>query len=102
MKGQFDDVDSDDLVKGIDIDAYELSESEEEDLIFGKISIFAPDVLILKDKNSLKYLASDNRTLTPKALIAVLDKGGRYIVNLGLVNYFEALILNMFLVVYSY
>ena len=58
--------------------------------------------MILKDKNSLKYMTSDNRLLSPKALIAVLDKGGRYVVNLGLVNYFEALILNMFLVVYSY
>lgn len=59
-------------------------------------------MLILHDRNSLKYPVDANRELTPRSLVSVLDKGGRYIFNMGVVQFFEMLILNVYLVVYSY
>ena len=56
----------------------------------------------MHDKYAYKYPVGANRSLKPKALMRTLVKGGKYIFNLGTVNFFEMLILNMFLVVYSY
>ena len=56
----------------------------------------------MHDKYAHKYSVVDNRYLSAASLVRILNKGGRYIFNLGLVNYFEMLILNTFLVVYSY
>ena len=66
------------------------------------MSVFVPDLAILHDKYAYKYSVVDNRYLSPVSLVRILNKGGRYIFNLGLVNYFEMLILNTFLLVYSY
>ena len=78
-------------------------ESEEDELnIKPGFSIFAPDLVILHEHNTLKYSVTHNRNLTPRSLVAMMDKGGRYIFNLGIVNFFEFLIVNMFLLVYSY
>ena len=66
------------------------------------LSIFTTDLAIKYDESSHKYPVTANRKLKPKSLVRVLKKGGRYIFNLGSVNFLEVLILNMFLVVYCY
>ena len=66
------------------------------------ISIFTTDLAIKYDESSHKYPVTANRRLKPKSLVRVLKKGGRYIFNLGSVNFLEVLVLNMFLVVYCY
>ena len=60
------------------------------------------DLVIKYDDSSHKYPVTANRKLKPKSLVRVLKKGGRYIFNLGTVNFLEVLILNLFLVVYCY
>ena len=80
----------------------EFEESEAEKEKRPALSVFTTDLAIAYDESSHKYPVTANRSLKPKSLARVLNKGGRYIFNLGLVNLFEYLILNMFLVIYCY
>ena len=80
----------------------EFEESETEKSKRPALSIFATDLAIAYDESSHKYPVTANRSLKPKSLVRVLNKGGRYIFNLGIVNLFETLIINMFLVIYCY
>ena len=93
-----DAFEDDDLSEDIDTN----EELSDDDAARPKISVFAPDLVIMHDKYAYKYSVTANRMLRPKALVRILNKGGKYIFNLGTVNLFEMLILNMFLVVYSY
>ena len=77
-------------------------EGDNLETIEATLSVFTPDVAIIMDKKAFKYGVSSNRMLRPRSLARVLKKGGRYIFNIGLVQLFEMLILNMFLVIYSY
>ena len=80
----------------------EFEESETEKEKRPALSIFTTDLAIAYDESSHKYPVTANRRLKPTSLVRVLSKGGRYIFNLGVVNLFEVLILNLFLVVYCY
>ena len=80
----------------------DLTDEDDKDKVRPQISIFAPDVVIKNDAQAYKYCVTDNRSLKPVSLVRTLQKGGRYIINIGAVNLFEMMILNMFLVVYSY
>ena len=84
-----------------DIDALEEEEKNEKEKR-PALSIFTTDLVIKYDDSSHKYPVTANRKLKPKSLVRVLKKGGRYIFNLGTVNFLEVLILNLFLVVYCY
>ena len=84
-----------------DIEQLEEEEKETQDKR-PALSIFTTDLVIKYDESSHKYPVTANRKLKPKSLVRVLRKGGRYIFNLGSVNFFEMLILNLFLVVYCY
>ena len=79
---------------------FELDEAEKEKR--PALGIFTTDLAIAYDESSHKYPVTANRKLRPKSLVRVLNKSGRYVFNLGTVNLFEVLILNMFLVIYCY
>ena len=85
-----------------DLREEDLTDDEEKERKRPRISVFAPDLVIMHDKYAFKYLVTDNRRLKPISLVRILQKGGKYILNMGIVQIFEMLILNMFLVIYSY
>ena len=87
---------------GDELDEVKFEESEDEKEKRPALSIFTTNLAIAYDESSHKYPVTANRRLRPKSLARVLNKGGRYIFNLGAVNFFEVMILNMFLVVYCY
>lgn len=57
---------------------------------------------IEKDLSAFKYEAKDNRRIQQVAIARVFKKAGPYIFNLGLVNFFEFIIVNLLLVIRCY
>lgn len=49
-----------------------------------------------------KYKTKDNRRIQLVAVSRVFEKTGSFIFNLGLVNCFETVIVNLFLMIYTY
>ena len=66
-------------------------DDNDKDRVRPQISIFAPDVVIKNDAQAYKYCVTDNRSLKPVSLVRTLQKGGRYIINIGAVNLFNLL-----------
>jgi len=58
--------------------------------------------MIQTEYNAFKYEAKDNRRIQRIALTRIFDKGGYYIFNLGLVSFFEQLIINLSMVVTAF
>ena len=57
---------------------------------------------IEKDLSAFKYEAKDNRRIQQISIARVFKKAGPYIFNLGLVNFFEFIIVNLLLVIRCY
>jgi len=58
--------------------------------------------MIQTEYNAFKYEAKDNRRIQRIALTRIFDKVGFYIFNLGLVSFFEQLIINLSMVVTAF
>lgn len=59
-------------------------------------------VTIEKDLSAFKYEVKDNRRIQTLAVARVFKKAGAYIFNLGLVNFFEYIIVYLLLFIYCY
>jgi len=57
---------------------------------------------IEKDLSAFKYEVKDNRRIQTVAVGRVFKKAGAYIFNLGLVNFFEYIIVYLLLFIYCY
>ena len=66
------------------------------------MNFFKTNTLIEKDLSAFKYEAKDNRRINSVALSRVFMKTGVYIWNIGLVNFFEYVIINLMLVIYAF
>lgn len=65
-------------------------------------SMFRHKTIIQNDMEHFKYEAKDNRRISLVAVSRVFKKSGSFIFNLGLVNCFEQVIVNLSLVIYAY
>ena len=74
----------------------------------GNASLFTPGtkqggfLTIEKDLSAFKYEVKDNRRIQTVAVGRVFKKAGAYIFNLGLVNFFEYIIVYLLLFIYCY
>lgn len=87
---------------------------EAEEGIFGKaldididsdtigLGMFVPNLKIIEDVDKFRYDVKDNRKLNRVAVWRVFNKTGKYIFNLGIVNYLELIIINLFLVIHTF
>lgn len=56
----------------------------------------------MDDIDKFRYDSKDNRRLQSVAVSRVFKKSGRYIFQLGIVNFLEQIIINLFLVIHCY
>ena len=61
-----------------------------------------PEMSIVDDVDKFRYDVKDNRSLQQVAVARVFRKSGRFIFNLGLVNFFESIIIHLFLVIHCF
>lgn len=64
--------------------------------------MFVPNLKIIEDVDKFRYDVKDNRKLNKVAVWRVFNKTGKYIFNLGIVNYLELIIINLFLVIHTF
>jgi hypothetical protein len=64
--------------------------------------LFRHQTIIAQDLSHFKYEAKDNRRIQLVAVSRVFEKTGSFIFNLGLVNCFESVIVNLCLLIYAY
>ena len=68
-----------------------------------KLGLFMPsNVKVIEDVDKFRYDVKDNRRLQQVAVHRVFRKTGKYIFQLGLVNFLEQIILNLFLMIYAF
>ena len=70
--------------------------------IQNNFGIFVPNLQVIEDVDQFRYDVKDNRRIQSIAVARVFRKGGRYIFQLGIVNFLEQLIMNFFLVIYCF
>lgn len=58
------------------------------------------NMAVIEDVDKFRYDVADNRRLSQVAVHRVFRKTGRYILQLGYVNFLEQLIMNLFLVIH--
>ena len=66
------------------------------------LGMFVPNLKIIEDVDKFRYDVKDNRKLNKVAVWRVFNKTGKYIFNLGIVNYLELMIVNLFLVIHTF
>ena len=66
------------------------------------LGLFVPNLKIIEDVDKFRYDVKDNRKLNKVAVWRVFNKTGKYIFNLGIVNYLELIIVNLFLVIHAF
>ena len=66
------------------------------------LGMLVPNHKVIEDVDKYRYDVSDNRRIQQVAVSRVFKKAGRYIFQLGTVNFLEQTILNLFLVIYCW
>jgi len=64
--------------------------------------MFVPNLAVVEDMDKFRYSVKSNRRIKSVAVARVFKKTGGYIFQLGIVNFLEQLILNLFLVLHCY
>lgn len=69
----------------------------------GRLSkLFTHRNIIEADLSAFKYEAKDNRRIQQVAIARVFGKTGNFIFNLGFVNFFEFLVVNLLLLIFCF
>ena len=68
----------------------------------GSLGYFVPGLRIQDDVDKFRYSVKANRRINQIAVSRVFKKTGNYIFHLGAVNFFELLIINLFLVIHCF
>jgi len=75
----------------------------ENNPMIGRLSkLFTHRNIIEADLSAFKYEAKDNRRMQQVAIARVFGKTGNFIFNLGFVNFFEFLVVNLLIVVFCF
>lgn len=68
----------------------------------GNLGLFVPKLEVYEDVDKFRYDAKDNRRIQTVAVSRAFKKAGKYIFQLGLVNFLEQIIINLLLVIHCF
>ena len=66
------------------------------------LGIFVPKLTVYEDVDKFRYDVRDNRRIQQVAVSRVFKKSGKYIFQLGIVNFLEQLIINTLLLIHCF
>ena len=67
-----------------------------------QLGLFVPKLRVVEDVDKFRYDVKDNRSIQTVAVARVFRKSGKYIFQLGIVNFLELTIINLFLLIHCF
>ena len=84
------------------IDVQPLQDLVRDKILNNSLGMFVPKLAVVEDVDQFRYDVKSNRRINTVSVSRVFRKTGKYIFQLGLVNFLEMLIINLFLVLHCF